>query len=94
VIDKITDGIISLTGARKKKAGSEGLLHRHGDYAVWRVMVDEKDIESGNTVRDTLVKEKGVSIPAIERADAAIPYPPGEEELRGGDYLLCYGKVE
>ena len=94
VIDLITDGILGITGAKRKTVPPEGLLHRHGNYGVWRVMVETQDAGDGVTVGEALAREKGTRILAIERGDAVMPYPEGGEVLQGGDYLLCYGRVE
>lgn len=95
LIDKLTNGILSLLGKRRAEFRSavERILHQTGDYAVFRLSIGEKAKVAGLELKDAGFQERDVTILAIERGNKILSYPQLEEKVLAGDYLLCYGRL-
>ena len=64
-----------------------------GEYGVATLYVSEKTGADGSTLGNTNIKNRDVTILAIEKADKALPFPGPEVSLVSRDCLLCYGKL-
>jgi hypothetical protein len=82
VINKLTSGILKLFHKTPVYA-AEGILHQLGGYGIVR-------IKAGDIAK---LKERNITILAIERGEKALPLPKDTESVQAGDYLLCYGKL-
>lgn len=69
------------------------LLHLARDYSVSEFPVQKGDWMAGHLLRDLRLRDEGVIILGIERADGTyIGVPRGECEVEVGDLLIAYGK--
>ena len=94
-INRVTTSIVRLM--RKPSStpyvAIEEIIHQTGHYGVMRMAVGEQIAKTGLTLKDTDLKQREITILAIERKDTVIPFPSDDEVIHSGDYLLCYGKV-
>ena len=95
VIGKLTSNIVRFIRGRKLNyyLPTEEIIYETGDYAVKRVPVILKMIETDANLQGTGLVDGGFTILAIEREDKIIPLPPQNERIYLGDHLLCYGKL-
>jgi hypothetical protein len=70
------------------------LVHREGDYGVFRIATHHNLPEDELFVGRSQLWKPTIGILAIERNDDVIPFPGAEIKLQPGDSLLCYGKVK
>ncbi|RLE31535.1 potassium transporter TrkA [Candidatus Acetothermia bacterium] len=70
------------------------LLDLHGDYRVVEHVVEPGDWLAGRTLADLKLREEGVLVLGIRRADGTyIGAPRGWTEVRPGDTLIVYGRA-
>ncbi len=70
------------------------LLDLHGDYRVVEHVVRPDDWLAGRTLADLRLREEGVLVLGIRRADGTyIGAPRGWTEVRPGDTLIIYGRA-
>ena len=95
LIDKLTNGILSLLG--KRRGGShfavEKVLHQAGDYGVLHLAIGGQASVASHQLKDAGFQERDITVLAIEREGKILSHPQLEEKLLAGDYLLCYGKL-
>ncbi len=65
------------------------VLYQTGEYVVTRLVV-KSDV---NTLKETGLAERSVSVLAVEKGDWVIPNPGDETPLAAGDGLLCFGEA-
>lgn len=69
------------------------LLHLSGPFAVMEMAVDADDWLAGRTLGDLRLRDEGVLVLGISRADGHwIGVPRFDTELRAGDTLVVYGR--
>ena len=87
--------MVNLFRKGQKGAGLDSMeiLHRIGEYGVATLYVSEKTGADGSTLGNTNIKNRDVTILAIEKADKALPFPGPEVSRVSRDCLLCYGKL-
>ena len=92
-VDRIDDAILGVArkGRAEHRLVTEGILHQVGGYGVVRLAVGEDAARAGLALKDSGLMKEGITILAIERKDAVLPFPAAEEPLQAGDQLLCYG---
>jgi len=66
-------------------------LRLTGGYVIAEVPVHDMPALEGKRLNELNLPEKKVLIMSIVRSDAVIPVPQGEEMVREGDVLVCYG---
>jgi hypothetical protein len=93
LIDLITAGILKMVrrGKSASKIAIDKFLHQAGDYALVRLTIGQQADSEEFKIKDTGLREKDITVLAVERADKVISNPGMEEKLVTGDYLLCYG---
>lgn len=92
VINRLSN-IITKLFHKTKAYISEEILHQSGEYRIVRVRIGEPDVVNGLTIGNTQLRERNITILAIERGEKVLSQPKDEEAVLAGDYLLCYGKV-
>lgn len=69
------------------------LLHLSGDWRVAELAVDSDDWVAGRSLGDARLRDEGVIVLGITRADGAYIGAPGfDTEIRARDTLLVYGR--
>lgn len=70
-----------------------GLLHLAGDYAVVELHVAAGAWTAGRPLRELQLREEGIVVLGIERADGSYEGAPGPETVPNvGDTLVLYGR--
>jgi hypothetical protein len=70
------------------------LLHLTGSYRLAELKVTEDDWLDGQSLADTKLREEGINVLGIERADGTyLGSPRGKARLREGDTLIVYGNI-
>lgn len=68
------------------------LLHLSGEYSVKEIAVMPNTWLSNHTLGELRLKDEGVLVLGVTRADGSyLPVPGKETALRGGDSLIVYG---
>lgn len=68
------------------------LLHLRGDFRVGELRVEPGDWMEGETLQDLELRDEGVNVLGIERADGTfVGTPRGRTRLEAGDVLIVYG---
>ena len=68
------------------------LLHLSGEYSVKEIAVSPNTWLTNHTLGDLRLKDEGVLVLGVTRADGSyLPVPGKETVLRGGDSLIVYG---
>jgi Trk-type K+ transport system membrane component len=95
IMRRISNAVVNLFRKGQKGVGLDSMeiLHQVGEYGVARLAVSEKTVADGSTLGNTNIKNRDVTILAIEKADKSLPFPGPEVGLASGDCLLCYGKL-
>jgi Trk-type K+ transport system membrane component len=70
------------------------ILHREGDYGVFRIALQQNVAEADNALSTSPFWRPSIGVLAIERDHSVLPFPGAEVKLGKGDMLLCYGKVK
>lgn len=71
------------------------LLHLRADFAVGELRVEEGDWMAGSTLAELKLRDEGVNVLGVERADGSyVGTPRGVTELGAGDVLIVYGRSE
>lgn len=72
-----------------------GLLQLSGDYAVQELAVEPGDWVAGRTLGELGLRDEGVVVLVVTRADGAfLAAPDGQTVIRAGDNLVLYGSSE
>ena len=70
----------------------ERLLHLSGEYSVKEVAVSPNTWLTNHTLGELRLRDEGVLVLGVTRADGSyLPVPGKETVLRGGDSLIVYG---
>lgn len=73
---------------------TESLVALSGDYEVIELGVDGGDWMADRTLTDAALREEGVVVLGIQRANGHyVGVPAGESALRAGDVLIAYGEA-
>jgi len=71
------------------------LLHLRGDYRVGELRVEKGDWMQGETLEGLGMRDEGVNVLGIERADGSyVGTPRGKTCLEAGDVIIVYGRTE
>ena len=89
---KIQDRLMK--SATFTKRSVEEVLRLAEGYGVAEVTLTEKCGEVGRTLVESTFRQKDILVLAIEREDAVVPAPRGEDRLLAGDIIICYGKLD
>lgn len=71
-----------------------GLLHVGSDYTVAEIQVQEDDWLADRTLARLRLRDEGVAVLGIERDGEYFGAPNGDSEVRPGDTLVVYGRIE
>ncbi len=95
MVSRISDVILRFvsTGPGRNWLVDKEILYQTGLYAVVRIKLDEKIVETGMRIGDSGLMEEGITILAIERKNTVLSLPDADEQVQLGDQLLCYGEV-
>lgn len=63
-------------------------------YGVADILIPEGSEMIGKAIRESGLDEKDIAVLNLHRGTTIISNPKGSRELRAGDKLLCYGKLE
>ncbi len=63
-------------------------------YGVAEILVQEASDMVGNTLKDSGLRERDISVLTLQRGTSVFPNPHGRRVLEAGDRLLCFGKLE
>lgn len=70
-----------------------GLLNLSKDYSISELMVEENDWISEQHLKDLSLRDEGVNVLGIKRANGKyIGIPKGETKIKPGDLLVLYGR--
>jgi len=72
----------------------EEVLHLAEDYGIVEIGVREGFVDAGLTLAESKLSEKNTLVIAIEREGRIIPVPRGDDKMKLGDTLICYGKLK
>ncbi|MGK7389468.1 MAG: TrkA C-terminal domain-containing protein [Candidatus Cyclobacteriaceae bacterium M2_1C_046] len=71
------------------------LLHISGGYSITELKIEEDDWLRGKTLKNAQLRDEGLNVLSIERADGTfLGAPIGDTEIEDGDILFIYGKEE
>ena len=96
MMDRVSNSMVRLLRKSrflKQDITDWDILHREGDYGVFRIAVQHNAAEIGMSLSESQFWRPSVSVLAVERDSGVLPSPASDLELRKGDMLLCYGKV-
>ena len=96
MMDRVSNSMVRLLRKSrflKQDITDWDILHREGDYGVFRIAVQHNAAEIGMSLSKSQFWRPSVSVLAVERDSGVLPSPASDLELRKGDMLLCYGKV-
>src|SRR5690349_11726721 len=63
-------------------------------YGVAEILVQSGSSMVGQTLKDSGLRERDISVLTLQRGTAVFPNPNGRRILEDGDRLLCFGKLE
>jgi len=63
-------------------------------YGVTEIRIPKGSEYVGETIASSGLREKDVNALTLHRGSTVIPNPRSDRELRAGDRLLCFGKLE
>jgi hypothetical protein len=97
MMDKVSNSMVRLM--RKSKFLQQDItdwdiVHREGDYGVFRVSVSHILRDPSTKLGDTHFWKTSIGIMAIERDSGVTAFPAADTILHNNDMLLCYGKVK
>lgn len=70
------------------------LLHLTGEYRVTELHVEAGDWMADGTLGELRLRDEGIVVLGIQRADGCfVGAPDGETRLVGGDTLIVYGRI-
>lgn len=61
-------------------------------YAVAELMIDKKSNLAGKTIAESGLRDREVLVLSVERGGLKFPAPHGDQDIKVGDTLLCFGK--
>jgi len=95
LIDKLTNAILRHPGKGQVSSNLavKEICHQSGDYGVLSLTISEQAGMAGLKLKDAGLRERDITVLAIERGSSILSHPEPEEKLLAGDYLLCYGKL-
>lgn len=71
------------------------LLHLTDEYRVTELLVEAEDWIAGKTMREAQLRDEGINVLAIVRADGTFEGTVGKDtHLCAGDTLILYGHIE
>lgn len=71
------------------------LMHLTGEYRLVDLRVQDGDWLAGQTLEQSRLRDEGVIVLAVHRRDDTfLGTPVGETEIRPGDRLVLYGRVD
>lgn len=71
------------------------LLHLAGEYQITELHVDHSDWTANKSLAELKLRQEGVVVLGINRENGDyIGVPDGETEIRPGDILITYGRVQ
>ncbi|UCD73883.1 MAG: 30S ribosomal protein S6--L-glutamate ligase [Phycisphaerales bacterium] len=68
-------------------------LPLNAGYSVAEIPIADKSPLAGQTLADARLREQDIVVLSINRHGVAFPNPTGEQQILGGDILLCYGRM-
>ncbi len=68
-------------------------LRLTGGYGIAEFKVHKMPALEKKALRDTDLTERGVYVMSITRGNSVVPNPRGDEIIKRGDMLLCYGEL-
>ncbi len=68
-------------------------LRLTGGYGIAEFSVRGMPTLENHALRDTDLTQRNIHVMSITRKNAVIPNPKGDEVVREGDLLLCYGEL-
>lgn len=68
-------------------------LRLTGGYGIAEFPVHNMPELEGRALRDTNLTERSIYVMSVTRKNAVIPNPKGDEIIKKGDLLLCYGDL-
>ena len=80
--------------AKLKKVSIEEVLEESEGYGVARITIDDAFKEAGRTLAEASLKERDILVISIERDEEIYPNPKSTMEIRVGDRLTCFGKLQ
>jgi hypothetical protein len=72
----------------------EELLLIAEGYGITKVAVSQASWLIEKSLSESRLREKGVTVLAITRADSAIPNPSADAKILQGDELICFGRLQ
>ena len=72
----------------------EEILHQAEGYGVAMVLIEKRSKLVGQSLAQSGLREVDLMVLSIERDEEVIPVPRGQNKIRPGDRLICYGKLE
>lgn len=72
----------------------EELMVSSGGYGVVRADIRPESPLIGHTLADSGLREKDITVLVVRRGTEPIANPPADIEVRSGDGLLCFGKLD
>ncbi|MFH1429194.1 MAG: TrkA C-terminal domain-containing protein [Candidatus Margulisiibacteriota bacterium] len=79
---------------KMKKRRLEELLHMEAGYGVAELNITGGNGYTGKKISDTSLREQDILILSIEHDGEVTSLPRANHEIRDGDILTCYGKME
>ncbi|MBD3272567.1 MAG: hypothetical protein GF384_08550 [Elusimicrobia bacterium] len=72
----------------------EELTIATGGYGVSQIEISEDSILVNKTLLDAHLRERDISVLALEKQGVTIPNPPPNTQFKVGDKIICFGKLE
>lgn len=77
-----------------KPVSFEELLVATGGYGVSSIDICKKSQLLDKPLREAKLRDKDITVLAVERGQEIIPNPPAAYVIKAGDTLICFGKLE
>jgi len=72
----------------------EEILQQAEGYGVAMVLIEKRSKLVGQSLAQSGLRDVDLMVLSIERDEEVIPVPRGQNKIRAGDRLICYGKLE
>ncbi|WP_422862253.1 cation:proton antiporter regulatory subunit [Desulfoluna limicola] len=63
-------------------------------YGVAEIYIPEGSQYAGQTIRESGLRDKDITVMTLQRGTKVIPSPRADRALEADDRLLCFGKLE
>jgi K+/H+ antiporter YhaU regulatory subunit KhtT len=97
MVDKVTNAMVTFMRKRgflKQAITDWDILHREGDYAVFRIAMHHFAGAGEVCLGNSPLWKPTISIIAVEREGKVITSPNSDQKIQAGDMLLCYGAAK